>query len=252
MASRNRVKQKLGNREVAYGVWLSWLNPELVEFYGHLGFDYVVIDGEHLALDRASCLALLRACELTRMTTIVRVPENRPSIILGYLDIGVQGIYVPHVTSDDDARAIVDAVKYSPEGNRGAAIARSAFGKPTSPADYFRQANEDTMIVALVEDVEGIRNLDAILSVEGIDVVGVGDNDLSHSMGYTGAKAHPDVRKVVDEAEARIRSVRVLDAVVSSASEAQAAARLGALMVSLSDGLAVDREFRQYLDDVRA
>jgi hypothetical protein len=71
-------------------------------------------------------------------------------------------------------------------------------------------------------------------------------------MGYTGAKAHPDVRKVVDEAEARIRSVRVLDAVVSSASEAQAAARLGALMVSLSDGLAVDREFRQYLDDVRA
>jgi 2-keto-3-deoxy-L-rhamnonate aldolase RhmA len=231
---------------------MSWLEPMLVEFYGLLGFDYVLIDGEHVPLERESCLELVRACEIAGLVPMLRVPDGRPSLILGYLDLGVQGIYVPHVTTAEQAADIVQSVKYAPQGNRGAAMPRAAgYGLAQPPEEYFRQANDDTMVIALVEDQEGINNLDEILAVEGIDVVGVGDNDLSHSMGYPGQKGHPDVRAVVENAEARIASGSVLDAVVSSVEQAQASIRFGALMISVSDSGFMAAAFKQYLELLR-
>jgi 2-keto-3-deoxy-L-rhamnonate aldolase RhmA len=248
MATLNRVKQKFGRREVAHGVWMSWLEPALVEFYGLLGFDYVLIDGEHVPVERESCLQLVRACEVAGIVPMLRVPDGRPSLILGYLDLGVQGIYVPHVSTADQATQIVEAVKYAPKGRRGAALGRAAgYGLAKPPDEYFRQANEDTIVIALVEDKEGIDNLDEILAVDGVDVVGVGDNDLSHSMGFPGQKDHPDVRTVVEQAEARIASRRVLDAVVSSVEQAEGSIRAGALMISLSDSGFMAPAFASYL-----
>jgi 2-keto-3-deoxy-L-rhamnonate aldolase RhmA len=252
MATTNRVKQKFARGEVAYGVWLQWLDPGLIEYYGLLGFDYVVIDGEHLAVDRSVVLELLRACELSGLVSIVRIPENNPATILGYLDLGVQGIYTPHVANADEARAIVRAVKYAPLGERGANQPRPAkYGLVGSASDYFKQANEDTMVIALIESVEGINSLDEVLAVDGIDVVGVGNTDLSHSMGFPGQKDHPEVRRVVDDAEARIAARRVVDAVVTDAAQAREAQQRGALMISLSDGGFLAAACRDYLKAAR-
>jgi len=249
----NKVKDMLAAGQVVYGVWLEWLEPDLVEFLGYLGFDYVMIDGEHTALDRVNATELIRACDVVDMVPIVRVRENRPSEILGYLEQGARGIYVPHVNTAAEARAIVDAVKYAPDGHRGAGSARGVrFGLTMSGPDYLRTANQETMVIALIEEARGIENLDEIIEVPGIDVFGIGDGDLSHTMGHPGDRGHADVRRVVDDAESRIaRAGKVFDAVVTDVEGARDAVRKGSLMVSVALRNTVADALKSFLTDVK-
>jgi 4-hydroxy-2-oxoheptanedioate aldolase len=233
----NPVKEKFKAGKPAIGVWIEFMNPELVEFCGYLGFDYAVIDGEHFALDPVSCLGLIRACEVSGMVPVVRVPYNHPGVILSYLEVGCLGIYVPHVNSGADARAIVDAVKYAPLGHRGAGSGRylryGMSGLDAGAAQ--KQINDDTFVIALVEELAGIKNLDEIIATEGVDVIGTGSGDLSHSMGHIGQKDHPEVVRAVLDAEKRIaESRKVFDCVVTTAEEAHEAMSRGSLMVSFA------------------
>jgi 4-hydroxy-2-oxoheptanedioate aldolase len=233
----NRLKDKFKAGKPAFGVWIEFMSPELAEFCGYLGYEYAVIDGEHFALDPAICLSVIRACEVSGMVPIVRVPYNHPGVILSYLEVGALGIYVPHVNTADDAKAIVDAVKYAPQGHRGAGSGRylkyGLSGLP--PGQAQQRMNDDTIVIALVEEVAGIRNLDAIIATEGVDVVGLGSGDLSHSMGLIGQKDHPDVVKAVVDAEHRIaQSGKVFDSVVYSLDEARDCVNRGSLMVSFA------------------
>jgi staphyloferrin B biosynthesis citrate synthase len=252
--TNNRVKAKLQSGETAYGVWLNWLDPNLIEFYGYLGFDYVIIDAEHLAVDRANCQEFVRACDVVGLTSIVRPPDNDPGTILGFLDLGAQGIYAPHVSSARDAEDVVSAVKYAPVGHRSMHYPRPMkYGLTDDPPNMYRQANEDTMVIVLVEEPEGLENLDEILTVEGVDVVGIGDGDLSHGLGFVGDKSNPKLRAVIDDAEARVvASSKVTDAVVTSTEEALTAVSRGARMISLSDQDVIEQAGRQFLSEVRA
>jgi 4-hydroxy-2-oxoheptanedioate aldolase len=233
----NPVKEKLKAGQSVLGVWIEMMNAELIEFCGYLGFEYAMIDGEHFALDPRHCLTLVRACEVSEMVPIVRVPTNDPSVILSYLEVGCLGIYVPHVNSGDDAKAIVDAVKYAPIGHRGAGSGRYLrynIDGP-EPGEAQRRMNDDTMIVALVEEMRGIENLDAIIATEGIDVIGIGSGDLSHSMGHIGQKSHPEVVQMVDTAERHVAEKgKVFDSVVTTADEAREALERGSLMISVA------------------
>ncbi len=233
---KNPLKEKILGGEVSLGVWLSWFCPDIIEFCGHLGFEWVVIDAEHGAIGRHACLQLVRACDSVGMVPVVRVREGNRSLILGYLETGVMGIIVPHINTAIDAQAIVDAVKYAPMGKRGAGSERAAnYGLTQTSGEYLKNANNETLVIALIEEVEGIRNLDEILAVEGVDIVGIGSGDLSLTMDLPGQRNHPQVQKVVDEAEARIvASGKVLDAVVGDAVEAQKARARGALMIGVS------------------
>lgn len=250
----NKLKEKLRDGSVSYGIWLEWNNPDIVEFCGYLGFDYVMIEAEHAPLDRSTATELLRAADLVGLVPLVRVPANDPAVILGYLEIGVKGIYVPHVNTADEAERIVRAVKFPPEGRRGGGAWRAVqYGLTDSPEEYFPRANQETMVIALVEETEGIKNLDAILAVDGVDVVGIGDGDLSLSMGYIGQRGDPDVRRVVDDAESRIAaSGKALDAVVTNIDEARVAVDRGCTMISLKVSLALAGTFRQFLAEMSA
>jgi len=233
----NPLKEKFAAGKPAFGVWIEFMNAELIEFCGYMGFEYAVIDGEHFALDPAICIGLIRACEVSGMVPIVRVPYNHPGVILGYLEVGARGIYVPHINTAEDARAVVDAVKYAPAGHRGAGSGRYLkYGLSGLRAgDAQRHLNDDTIVIALVEEVAGIRNLDAIIGTDGVDVVGLGSGDLSHSMGHIGQKDHPDVMKTVLDAEDRIaKSGKVFDSVVYSLDEARDCLNRGSLMVSFA------------------
>ncbi len=233
----NRVKKKIQAGEVAYGVMVAWPSQDIIEFCGHLGFDYVFIDAEHGSIGRETCEALVRACNLVGMTPIVRVPENNPSVILSYLETGALGIIVPHVNTAADARALVSAVKYAPLGKRGAgSTSRVAnYGLTQTPSEYFRRANEETMAIALVEEITGFRNLDEILAVEGLDAISTGPGDLAMSMGLPGQSSHPDVQKINDETEARIAASKViLNVTIKDGADARASRLKGAKMIEVN------------------
>ncbi len=201
----NSLKARVANGEAVVGPLLSFNSPELVEFCAYLGFDFVLIDAEHNLVSPETCQHLVRAAEASGIVPLVRVPRNDQTLILPFLETGVLGVVVPHTRTRGDAEAAVRAVKYPPEGGRSAAgSSRPAnYGLTQSAPDYFRAANAQTMVIPLVEEVEGFENLEEIGSVPGIDLLFLGDGDLAMDMGYPGQRDHPEVRKVVDSAVAR-------------------------------------------------
>src|SRR6185369_12607097 len=120
------MKAKLKAGQPVFGVQVDTDWPELVEVLGHLGYDWVFLDAEHGPLSEAAVVGLVRAAESAGITPVVRVPRNEPETILRYLETGVAGIVVPQVNSGDEARRIVQAVKYPPVGARGIGASRAS------------------------------------------------------------------------------------------------------------------------------
>ncbi|MEK7778054.1 MAG: aldolase/citrate lyase family protein [Chloroflexota bacterium] len=209
----NRVKHKLQRGEAATVV-LGYNTADIIDFLGPLGFDGVWIEGEHGPVDFADIPDLTRACDLWGMTSVVRVNLNVPGVIYRTLDGGAQGIVVPHVNTANEARAVVEAAKFSPIGSRGMYTSRQGHGV----SDYLSRANDETLIVVLIEDIVAINNLPEILSVEHIDVFSIAPSDLAQSMGYLGQTGHPDVLATIDRAIGQITSAgRVAGALVNDA-----------------------------------
>ena len=203
----NAAKAKLKAGEAIIGPIIGFTSPQLVEISGRAGFDFVFVDCEHGAIGIDDCENMVRAADVVGVSTIVRVPENNEKQILRYLDLGAGGVQVPHVTTRDDAERAVDAVKYQPAGRRGIGGGRAAdYGLGMSASDYMRFANEQTWLSVMIEDVEGVRNLDQILAVDGVDIIAIGPGDLASSMGFTGQIGHPDVQRTIDEIIAQARA----------------------------------------------
>ena len=184
----------------------------MVDLLGPLGFDGAWIEGEHGAVDFADIPDITRACDLWGMTSVARVNVNMPGVIYRTLDVGAQGVAVPHVNTADEARAVVDAAKFGPIGHRGAYTSRQGFGVP----DYVARANDETLLVILIEDIVAVNDLADILTVDHIDVFFVAPGDLAQSMGYPGQANHPEVQATVDKAVAQINAAgRVAGGVTS-------------------------------------
>ena len=115
----NTLKQRLYAGQAAFGVMCTFPSPPVVEMLGYLGFDWILLDNEHVSITVDTAEACIAAAELTGMAPIVRPVGNRPEIIAPFLDRGAWGVQVPHVNTAEEARAAVDAVKYGPEGHRG-------------------------------------------------------------------------------------------------------------------------------------
>ena len=195
----NKVRQKIQQGEVA--TVISGQNTaNMIEVLGNIGFDGVWIETEHGPFDFADIPDLTRACDLWGMASVVRVNLNLPGVIYRTLDVGAQGIVVPHVDTVEDARSVVEAGRFSPLGKRGNYTSRQGIGVE----DYSAKANDQVLLVVLIEDVVAIENLDEILSVDGIDVFFVAPGDLAQSMGYLGQMQHPEVQSTVDRAYERI------------------------------------------------
>ena len=196
----NTLKAKLAAGGDVVGVLLTVQNAELVELFGHLGYDFVFIDAQHGGVGVETARELIRAAELTGMTPLVRVPRNEPSVILDYLEIGAGGIIVPNVMRRADAEGAVRAIKYAPLGNRGnMPISRAGFyGVTQSSAEYMTRANQETLFLPILEDQEVLDVLPEVIGVEGVDAVLVGPGDLALSMGIPGGWSDPRVQAGVD------------------------------------------------------
>ena len=196
----NLVKRRLKAGESLLGVLLGFNSPAFVELTALAGFDFVLIDCEHGPMSVESVETMVRAAEAIGLTPLARVPHNEASTILRFLDAGVMGLLVPHVETADDARRAVAAMKYPPDGERGLATIRAnEYGARESLVDYVRRANEEILVMALVESRKGVENVAEIAAVPGVDVVQIGPNDLSMSMGHYGRSDHPEVQAAIDK-----------------------------------------------------
>ena len=204
----NTIKAKLRAGEAVFGCFVRYPEAGLVELIGYEGWDFVVFDGEHGVIEPRDCEHMVRAAELRGITPIARVTTNAPPVILRYLDTGVQGVHVPWVNTAAEAEAAVRAVKYQPRGTRGLAGVRAAdYGQRAPLGEYVRQANAETLVVIHIETIDAVDQLPEILKVDGLDVIFIGPNDLSHSLGVPGEVGHPSVQAAIQ---------RIVDAVVAS------------------------------------
>ncbi len=209
----NRVKQRLAAGQVAT-ILAGTNDPDLIDQLGPLHADGIWLEGEHGGVDYADLGNLTRACDLWGMTSVVRVMDNDYATIYRTLDRGAQGIVIPHVNTREEAQAAVDAAKFAPLGKRGMFTSRQGFGV----GDYFKTANDQSLLIVLIEDIAGVRNLDAILKVDHVDVFFVAPSDLATSMGHIGDMGHPDVQQTIDGAIAAIvRAGRTAGTLVTSA-----------------------------------
>ena len=198
---QNRAKLKLKRKEPVIGVSCS--DPDTIDMLGSLGVvDLIWIEMEHGPVTWAQLSDLSRACDLWGMTSLVRVNTNEPWLVGRALDRGVQAVLAPHVNTREEAEQLVKGAKFTPVGMRGMGGSRQGLGVE----DYARKANDEIMVVALIEDIIAVNNLDDILKVKDIDCFMVVPGDLSQSMGpqYLGRPDHPDVVAVIDRAMRKI------------------------------------------------
>jgi 2-dehydro-3-deoxyglucarate aldolase len=176
---RNPVKERIQNGEVALGTFVSIGHPDVTERLSMLGFDWLLLDSEHGPLSYETMQVMMQSMRGDSCSPIVRVQWNDPVAIKRALDIGAHGVLIPWINSKNEAEAAVAACKYPPQGIRGCGPRRAAF---IGGADYITTANRDLLVAVQIETEDAVRNIDDIVSVEGIDVVYIGPVDLSMSM----------------------------------------------------------------------
>ena len=200
----NTTKAKLAAGEVVFGAIITRYSPDLVEIFGAIGFDFVMIDCEHGPMNLDQVEHMVRAGESFGITPIARIPDHTESTILRFLDRGLQGIIVPHINTGEEAAGVARAARYYPEGYRGMGGGRAHdYGIGVTRDESTTWVNNQLLVIPMVEDVEAVKNLDQILAVPGADVLHVAASDLGQSMGFP---PQAEVRRVMGEVIPRVRA----------------------------------------------
>ncbi|MDR1932359.1 MAG: hypothetical protein LBQ57_05985 [Spirochaetales bacterium] len=196
------IKQRLKNGERIIGTMITaFTNPEAAKMLKVTGFDLFIVDCEHGPFDFsqvAGLFAMGRECGIAPM---IRIPEVRREIVLKVMEMGAAGILVPSVESVETAKKLIEYSKYAPMGNRGVSLLRAHTGwEKTPPAEeYMKQQNEDSILMTQIESPAGVGIVDELMALEGIDVLFVGPNDLSQSLGIMGQTSHPKFLEAMDK-----------------------------------------------------
>lgn len=190
------LKEKLKKNELTIGSWIMIGHPVSVEVMALAGFEWLAIDMEHTGIDINTAQILITTIQANGLKALVRVSKNEEVIIKRVLDIGADGIIVPMINSKRDAIKAVTFAKYPPEGKRGVGLFRATkYG--TKFKEYKKWVNEELVIIAQIEHIDGVKNIDEILQVDGIDATIIGPYDLSGSMGYPGEFERREVKEAV-------------------------------------------------------
>ena len=199
------LKDKLNKKEITIGSWITLPEPSIAEIMVNAGFDWLTIDMEHSSLSMDQAQELIRVISLSKSTPLVRVMDNNPAIIKRFMDMGAHGIIAPKVNDEEDAKKIVNAVKYPPFGARGVGLFR-AQNFSLDLDDYQKWNEKESIVIVQIEDIMAINNLESILNVEGIDGFIVGPYDLSASLGFPGDFKNPLVIDTFNRLEKLVRS----------------------------------------------
>ncbi len=168
------------------------MSPVVAELVGQCGFDWLFVDAEYLPQTGPIIQEMIRAADSANIAAVVRMNSDHEAEIRQTLDMGAAGVIIPLVKTAAQARKIVAAAKYPPLGERGMAGSR-AQGYGATTRDYIERANSETAVIVMVEDVQGLSNVEDIAAVEGLDGIFVGTGDLSLSLGCLGEPMHDDM-----------------------------------------------------------
>lgn len=193
---KNLVKDKLARGEVSIGTWNMIGHPVVAEILAQAGFDWIALDMEHGTIDWPQAVVQMQAMQGNSCVPLCRLPANDPVHFKQSLDVGAWGVIVPMIRSVQDARRAVASAKYPPDGIRGVGICRAhAYGVQFD--EYVRTANAETLVVLQIEHIDGVKDIEQICAVPGVDAIFIGPYDLSGSMERMGQLYHPDVEQAV-------------------------------------------------------
>jgi 2-keto-3-deoxy-L-rhamnonate aldolase RhmA len=194
----NSVKATLKSGGSVFGSWSICSSPMVVNVMAESGLDFVTLDLEHGPTTFETAESMLYAIEAGGSTPMLRLGEWSEATILRALELGTQGILVSHISTAEHAARVVRACKYPPEGERGLSpfIRRHGYSE-VDLVDKLREANEQMLTGVLVEDADGLRNLDAIAATPGLDLIYLGIYDISLALGIPGSLEDPRVLEVV-------------------------------------------------------
>lgn len=194
------LKQKLQRNELTIGSWITIGHQAVIDILAEAGFDWLTIDLEHTSIDLNQLHVLIGFIQAHGMAALVRVSKNEEVVIKRVLDAGADGIIVPTVNTAEDARSAVAYAKYPPVGKRGVGLNRAQrYGYGFD--DYRQWVKDSLVVIAQIEHIDGITNIEEIIATEGIDAVFIGPYDLSASLGIPGQYNDPSVLKALEEFE---------------------------------------------------
>jgi 4-hydroxy-2-oxoheptanedioate aldolase len=226
---RNSFKRALGAGEEQIGLFLGTANAYIAELVAGTGFDWVLIDGEHGPNDLHTIIAQLQALAAYPVRPVVRTLDHDVARIKQLLDAGAQTLMVPMVETAEQARSLVRAVRYPPQGVRGVGTSMARAARWNGVVDYFSHADAEQCLIVQIESRAALAALEEIAQVDGVDAVFVGPSDLAASMGHLGNPGHPDVKAAVAKAIAQVAAAGKAAGVFSADPAAAAAYReLGA------------------------
>jgi 4-hydroxy-2-oxoheptanedioate aldolase len=194
------LKQKIDQKGYILGTWAGIPSATVIDIIGNTGFDFVVIDQEHGAIDPIKAEDMIRAAQVNGMVAIVRVSSNDSSKILRIMDLKADGIQVPHVSSAVACQNVIQSVKYYPLGGRGYTPFTRAGGFGLKAERHAEKTNANSYIVVNLEGMEAIENIEKIAKTKGVDVLFVGPYDLSQSLGIPGRVNDPEIFECIAKA----------------------------------------------------
>ena len=176
----NSLKRLFANGGTAVNAWLSIASTYSAEGVAHQGFDSVTVDLQHGMIGFESAIAMFQAISTTDAIPLTRVARNDPAQVMQLLDAGAYGVICPMISTLDDAWTFARACRYPDRGSRSFGPSRGLlYGGP----DYFSRANDEVMVIPMIETREGVENVDEILGVEEVDMVYIGPNDMALAYG---------------------------------------------------------------------
>jgi 2-keto-3-deoxy-L-rhamnonate aldolase RhmA len=203
----NRIKKVIREGGLAIVSHVGFADPAVVEIIASAGFDGAFIDMEHSIFDLQTVGEMIRVADLCGITPVVRVPDENPKTILRLLDMGAQGIQVPHIAGADGARKAVEAIRYPPLGDRGGAGSSRAAGYGGIPwTDHMRTSNEEILLIVMTEDERGLAEIADIAAVDGVDLIALGPTDISMVLGMNDP-TDPRLRQTFVDLAAKVKAV---------------------------------------------
>ena len=204
----NPFRARLEQPGTPLGTWLMSGASSTAEALGRAGFDWLLVDQEHVPLTERDTQQQLQAIADTRAAPVVRLAANEMVLFKRALDLGAQTVMVPFVDTPEDARRAISYAKYPPLGQRGFAAVLRASGYGTVK-DYGKRANDSVFTIIQLETPKAVAALEQIAAVPGVDALFLGPGDLSANMGHIGNILHPEVQAVIADVAARCREIGI-------------------------------------------
>jgi 4-hydroxy-2-oxoheptanedioate aldolase len=210
----NRIREALAQGQPSFGGWSTLADSLSAELMGSAGFDWVIVDTQHGSVTNADLVRVIQGLALGNTSAVIRVPWTDAPTIMRALDVGAAGVIVPMVNSPEEAAVAASALHYPPEGIRSMGPTRGGFVSTAT-------ANDDAVLLVMIETAEALDRVDEIASTPGIDGLFVGPVDLGLSLGlpldWTGT--HPDILKAMDTIVAAADRAGVFVGTVSSGAD---------------------------------